>query len=70
MGILCQPKDHGGLGIANLNLKNIALLSKWFSMLLMTYDTWRQLLRIKYLGSKPLVQVEQKQADSHLTITN
>jgi hypothetical protein len=26
--ILCQPKDQRGLGIAHLNLKNIALLSK------------------------------------------
>jgi hypothetical protein len=37
---------------------------------LMTNDTWQQLLRIKYLGSKSLVQVEQKQGDSHLTIIN
>ena len=27
--ILCQPKEQGGLGIHNLELKNIALLSKW-----------------------------------------
>jgi len=27
--ILCQPKEQGGLGIQNLELKNIALLSKW-----------------------------------------
>ena len=26
--ILCQPKDQSGLGIQNLELKNIALLSK------------------------------------------
>ena len=27
--ILCQPKDQGGLGIRNLNIKNIALPCKW-----------------------------------------
>ena len=32
--ILCQPKDQGGLGIHNLELKNIALLSKWLYHLL------------------------------------
>jgi hypothetical protein len=26
--ILCQPKDQGGLGIHDLDVKNIALLSK------------------------------------------
>ena len=55
--ILCQPKDQGGLGIHNLNLKNIALLSKWLYCLLTTDGTWQQILRNKYLGNKPLVQV-------------
>jgi hypothetical protein len=27
--IICQPKDHGGLGIEVLELKNNCLLSKW-----------------------------------------
>ena len=27
--ILCRPKDQGGLGIENLQVKNICLLSKW-----------------------------------------
>ncbi|WVZ62946.1 hypothetical protein U9M48_012634, partial [Paspalum notatum var. saurae] len=32
--ILCQPRDQGGLGILDLNTKNIALLSKWLYKLL------------------------------------
>jgi hypothetical protein len=32
--ILCQPRDQGGLGIQDLNIKNIALLSKWLFKLL------------------------------------
>ena len=64
--ILCQPKDQGGLGIHDLHIKNIALLSKWLFKLLTTEGTWQQLLRNKYLGSKPLIQVEWKNGDSHL----
>ena len=37
--ILCQPKNQGGLEIHNLELKNIALLSKWLYRLLTTYGT-------------------------------
>ena len=56
--ILCKPKDQGGLGIHNLELKNIALLSMWLYRLLTTDGTWQQILRNKYLGTKPLVQVQ------------
>jgi len=64
-GILFQPKDQGGLGIQDLNTKNIALLSKWLYKLLTSDGQWQQILRNKYLGSKPLVQVERKTGDSH-----
>jgi len=63
--ILCQPKEQGGLGIHDLNVKNIALLSKWLFKLLSSDGTWQQLLRNKYLASKPLVQAEWKLGDSH-----
>ena len=63
--ILCKPKDQGGLGIHNLELKNIALLSKWLYRLLTKDGTWQQILRNKYLGTKPLVQVQWKSGDSH-----
>ena len=63
--ILCQPKDQGGLGIHNLELKNIALLSKWLYRLLTTDGTWQQLICNKYIGTKPLVQVQWKNGDSH-----
>jgi len=63
--ILCQPKERGGLGIQNLELKNIASLSKWLYRLLTTDGTWQQILRNKYLGTIPLVQVQWKSSDSH-----
>jgi hypothetical protein len=61
---LCQPKDQGGLGIHDLDIKNKALLSKWLFQLLTTDGTWQQLLCNKYLGSKPLSQVQWKSGDS------
>jgi hypothetical protein len=32
--VVCSPKDHGGLGIHNLEVKNTALLGKWLFKLL------------------------------------
>ncbi|WVZ94486.1 hypothetical protein U9M48_040373 [Paspalum notatum var. saurae] len=52
---MCEPKDQGGLGILDLNTKNIALLSKWLYKLPMGCG----------MGSKPLAQVEWKIEDSH-----
>ena len=40
-GFLCQPKDQGGLGIANLAIKNRCLLSKWLFRLLNEDGLWQ-----------------------------
>jgi hypothetical protein len=61
--ILCEPKDQGGLDILDLNTKNIALLSKWLYKLLTSDGMWQQILQNKYLGSKPLAQIEWKFGD-------
>jgi hypothetical protein len=63
--ILCQPKDQGGLGILDLDIQNTALLSKWLYKLLTSDETWQQLIRNKYLHSKPLSQAFWKLGDSH-----
>jgi hypothetical protein len=63
--ILCRPKDQGGLGILNLQLKNKCLLAKWIVNLLNTDGTWQSLLRNKYLRTKTLTQVSSKPNDSH-----
>ena len=53
--IICRPKDQGGLGIENLEVKNRCLLSKWLSKVSVeTNATWAQILRSKYLQSKTL----------------
>ena len=46
--IICRPKDQGGLGIENLEVKNRCLLSKWLWKLSSETDaTWAQILRSK-----------------------
>ena len=58
--IICRPKDQGGLGVEVLEIKNKCLLSK-----LMNEDgVWEELLRNKYLHTKPLSQVTAKPTDS------
>jgi hypothetical protein len=44
------------LGIQDLDIQNIALLSKWLYKLLTTNGMWQQLICNKYLGSKLLSQ--------------
>jgi hypothetical protein len=63
--IVCLPKDQGGLGILNLNLMNISLLAKWLWNLFNEDGVWQRILRLKYLSSKTLGQVESKPGDSH-----
>jgi hypothetical protein len=46
---VCLPKDQGGLGILDLDIMNIALLSKWFWKLVNTTGIWQQILEKKYL---------------------
>jgi hypothetical protein len=63
--ILCRPKDQGGLGILDLQLRNKCLLAKWLVNLLNTDGIWQTMLRNKYLRSKSLTQVEAEPYDSH-----
>jgi hypothetical protein len=58
--IICRPKEQGGLGIHDLEIKNKALISKWLYKLLTTDGIWQQPLRNKYLGSQHLSQAYWK----------
>ena len=63
--IICRTKDQGGLGIENLEVKNICLLNKWLYKLSGETDaTWAQILRNKYLQSRTLSQVMVRPIDS------
>jgi hypothetical protein len=55
--IVCSPKDQGGLGIHDLEVKNIALLDKWLFRLLTGDGMWQTILYRKYVWSKALSQV-------------
>jgi hypothetical protein len=50
--VVCSPKDQGGLGIHNLEVKNTALLGKWLFKLLTKEGMWKTILRRKYIGPK------------------
>jgi hypothetical protein len=63
--VVCRPKDQGGLGIQNLEVKNTALLGNWLFRLLTEDEVWQTFLRRKYVGSKALSQVFWKPGDSH-----
>jgi hypothetical protein len=54
-----------GLGMHDLNIKNLALLGKLLFKLSTIDDTWPKVIHDKYFASKPLVEVEWKQGDSH-----
>ena len=64
--VVCRPKDQGGLGIRDLEVKNRALLGKSIFKLLSEQGVWQTLLRRKYVGSQALSQVYWKPGDSHL----
>jgi hypothetical protein len=63
--VVYRPKDQGGLGIHDLEVKNTALLGKWLFRLLTEDGAWQTLLRRKYVGSKALSQDFWKPGDSH-----
>ena len=58
--VVCRPKDQGGLGIHDLEVKNSAILGKWLCKLFSEEGTWQTILRRKYVGSKALSQVVWK----------
>uniref|UniRef100_A0A8I6YB20 Reverse transcriptase zinc-binding domain-containing protein n=1 Tax=Hordeum vulgare subsp. vulgare TaxID=112509 RepID=A0A8I6YB20_HORVV len=63
--IICRPKDQGGLGIENLEVKNRCLLSKWlFKLSVESEGMWLQILKNKYLQQKTLAQVTVRPGDS------
>jgi hypothetical protein len=61
---ICQPKDQGGLGIEDLDIKNKCLISKWLYKMLHEDGVCQELLHNKYLNNKTLSQVEVNSNDS------
>jgi hypothetical protein len=63
--IICRPKDQGGLGVHDLEVKNRALLGKWLARLLTEDGIWQNILRKKYVGEKAISQAQWKSGDFH-----
>ena len=63
--VVCRPKDFGGLGIHDLEVKNRVLLGKWLFKLLTEDGVWQTLLRRKYIRSSAVSQISLKPGDSH-----
>jgi hypothetical protein len=63
--VVCHPKDQGGLGVHDLEVKNSALLGKQLFKLLTKDGVWQTLLKRKYIGAKVLSQVIWKHRDTH-----
>ncbi|WVZ49290.1 hypothetical protein U9M48_000659 [Paspalum notatum var. saurae] len=63
--ILCLPKDQGGMGIRNLEVHNVCLLSKWLFKLINEEGIWQTILKRKYLRGKTIGEVQWKSGDSH-----
>lgn len=52
-GQVCQPKDHGGLGVKHLRTMNLALITKWWwSLLAHPNETLQQLLRTVWAAKR------------------
>ena len=62
---VCMPKEQGGLGILDLELMNISLISKWLWKLFNEDGLWQQILTSKYLRKITLCQVSARPGDSH-----
>jgi hypothetical protein len=62
--IICRPKDQGGLGIEDLEIKNRCLLSKWLDKLINQEGVWQEFLHNKYVNNKTLSQVTVQPHDS------
>jgi hypothetical protein len=63
--ILNKPRYVGGLGILDLDVQNICLLSKWLCKHLNENGVWQSMVKKKCLQNKTLSQVNKRKGDSH-----
>ena len=62
---MCSPKCVGGMGITDLDVQNVCILSKWLYKLINEDGLGQQLLKKKYMKNKTLSQVAKQPGDSH-----
>jgi hypothetical protein len=61
---ICNPKAQGGLGVLDLDVMNISLLTKWLWKLESENGIWQDLIQRKYLHNSPLCLAKAKQGSS------
>ena len=61
---MCSPKCVGGMGIIDLDVQNVCLLSKWLYKLINKDGVWQQLLKKKYPKNRTFSQVTKQPGDS------
>jgi mannosylglycoprotein endo-beta-mannosidase len=62
---VCQPRDQGGLGLTNLDVKNISLLCKWLWRLENEEGDWQKILKFKYFKNGIITQDRKYVGCSH-----
>lgn len=62
---VCLPRDQAGLGVTNLEYKNISLLCKWLWRLENEEGDWQRLLMTKYVKNGTLTQDKNYTGCSH-----
>src|SRR4051812_37762901 len=65
MGGDLSSQRAGGLGVTNIDLKNISLLCKWVWKLENEDGMWQEMIKVKYLRKKTLTQCRPSPAYSH-----
>jgi hypothetical protein len=60
--VICRPKDHGGLGVEDLEIKNKCLLRKWYTRYLLRRG-FGNCLGISTVHSNTISEVEAKPTD-------
>jgi hypothetical protein len=62
---VCQPRNQGGLGVNNPEIKNISLLCKWLWIFENGEGDWQEVIIAKYLNRKTLTRCEASSGNSH-----
>lgn len=62
---ICQPREQEGLGVSDLQLKNVSMLCRWIWRLKNEEGDWQNLVRAKYLKRGTFTQCKPNAAHSH-----
>ena len=61
---ICKSKKKGGLGIKDIRLMNISLLTKWWWKLDNEKGFWQDIIHFKYIKKESICTAKHRQTDS------